>query len=894
MKKFIFVILFGLAVSLVFAQTNNTSRKRYALVIGNQQYADYPLTTNEADAAAVASALESKEFEVTLKKNLTGAEFREALDSFITKVNGNTHSVALFYFTGHAFTEAEKNYLLPVDNNRFHSAAAAKEAGFDIQSDVADKIKTVAQIYIVDGAYENPFKSEGTRAIGIKGGLSAAKAARESTVGFLFSAAPNNTVLTPTGKTSAFANAVVSEINYGKSDLSTTFNNIKHHVSSATKNEQVPYSSATSLDFAFNGDELTALKKQRAIADADTTSLASYALNKSFEAQQTELNIQKSNLSAQTEAELLRLSQEAKEQRLRLQEEDRLRRLEEEQLAQERSAAANFMIDELRREFESNAAVLSSSLKKDSTVEDRIGYIESMKSNLKEIRNLADEQVADFNSQIDEETADKVEDIWKEPLKITEKDSSGNMTETAKKRRYNKEAEIRTEASRKKNSYEETKRKQVDQDNRKWLPQIKTAYDRLEGSTYSITSLSDALTVRVGNYDGQTGTWPLHITSELFGYTSLFEEKIDLSYTEVTGEKNIDISKMSDAQMERYSDNVVIYDSLFRSATPVFYVKLSFKVMRWKEASEYHFVPVKCEVVRLGKKNKTIHTVKQSDMDSKEFFIYPTVEIRSWAERTSDIERANKIREAEEKTKPKPVVSAAAPSFSYDYDSSVSSYDSYTAKVEEPKKAKEKKESDSRRGRNTFYVSGELGTTDILGCGMFKDDIWLKEDPMTVSGELHLTFNYNSFIFWGVSGGIQKWDFADLAAPEGTEIRKVQDENVKYGKYVNGIALNLGSHIRPYVLCGISYYNDVFNPFIGEKDKLIGLNAGAGLDIILGSNFMLTFGADYGWMHYLDSFKNGVFVVDRENMELKTGFMDVLKNPDYHHLQYSIGLGFTW
>ena len=69
-KSLVLILLAVLGVSL-FAQKNGTSRKRYALVIGNEKYSDYPLSSNVADAQAVAAALTEKEFDVTLKKNLT-------------------------------------------------------------------------------------------------------------------------------------------------------------------------------------------------------------------------------------------------------------------------------------------------------------------------------------------------------------------------------------------------------------------------------------------------------------------------------------------------------------------------------------------------------------------------------------------------------------------------------------------------------------------------------------------------------------------------------------------------------------------------------------------------------------------------------------------------------
>ena len=887
-KSLVLILLAVLGVSL-FAQKNGTSRKRYALVIGNEKYSDYPLSSNVADAQAVAAALTEKEFDVTLKKNLTDTEFKAVLNEFVDKVNRDFHCVSLVYYTGHAFTESEKNYLLPVNNDKFHSPDAAKKYGFDLQADVADRIKTEAQIYIIDGAYDNPFKVEGTRAIGIKGGLSASRVAKESTVGFLFSASPNTTVLTPSGKNSVFATAVVNEINTSTKNLSATFNAIKDSVSSATKNEQIPYSSATSLEFAFNGDELTALKAAKALEAADSASLESFALKKSYETEQTELNILKSGLSSQSEAEVLRLSQEALEQRRRQQEEDRQRASEEALMAAQRSAADNAVISARRAEFEARASALSGSMKKDSTVEDRLDYIEQMKTNLYDLRQVAQKQIEENNEIIDEQTEGKIEDIWSAKLQITEKDSYGNMTASANARRQKKVDVVKTEAEAAKASYAAAKNRQIAQDNKKWLPQIGTAYSKLESSTYSVTSLSDALTVRVGNYDGSTGTWNLHITSELFGYTSLFTQDIPLSYTDVTGKKNTDITKMNDAQMAAYNDDVMIFDSLFRSATPVFYVKLSYKIMRWKEASEYHFVPVKCEVIRLGKKNKTIHTVKTAEMNSANFILYPQVEIRTLAERSEDYEKATKILAAENKRKPQPKVEKPA---KQEYSSSYDSYYSDNSYDKEEKKEK----SEKLHGRNGLYFSGNYVQADMFENNVFPETMAKKYgDQKGMGGSVSLAFSQGGLFYTELTGGLTKIKFGDFYDECPKEVQKELDKNVYYGKLSEGLSLNFGNRVRPFVYGVASFMASPYNFInLGDKDKLIGLHAGGGFDFIFDKHLMLTFGADYGWMHFWNSFKEGVDVKEKGTTVHKTGKLDVLKHPDFHMIDFNIGFGFTW
>lgn len=906
MKKICLLIMALLSVCMAFSQSDATARRRYALVIGNKNYADYPLSTNVSDAQEVTDALASKEFSVTFKKNLTRSEFSEALENFISHVNSDSHSVALFYFTGHAFTENGKNYLLPVDNDKIHTVDAAKNYGFDIEADIANKINTQAQIYIIDGAYENPFKAEGSRAIGVKGGLAAAKSQRESTVGFLFSASPNMTVASPKGKNSEFAKAVVKQIKDSDSDLAATFNTIKTTVSTSTKGEQIPYSSATSLDFKFNGEELTALQKNRAIEASDATAVTSYALRKTFQSEQAELNTLKTGLSAQSEEEIQKLQQEMQEKRRLQRENDEARAKEEELAAAKRSDSANAEIAALRQEFESQASSLSGSMKKDSSAEDRISYIESMKSYLSGIRTTAAEQIQENNRQEDAIANSKISEIWNMPLSITEKNSAGEMTDDARKRRQQKQNDVSDIRNTKKSAYETEKNAQVAEVDKERLPEINRAYSKLESGTYCATSLTDALTVRVGNYDGQTGTWPLTVTSEMFGYTTLFNREIPLSYKDVTGKKDIDISKMTDAQKDAYDEDVTIYDSLFRSATPVFYVNLTYKIMKWKDASEYHFIPVKCDIVRIGKKHKTIHTVKKNNMESAEFTIFPQVEIRTDKEIKSDQERADKTLLKEEKENPSAsrfatssLLHSSSASMAYDY--SQPSYSGYTdnenSYVDEGWK---------RKGRGTFYISGLYEKHDIFKNNYFEeiqDDL---DEPYGVSGELHLTLSQGTYRFWGISGGITSMEYGNVYDSAEKKLRDDLEANVYFGKMVEGLALNIGSHFRPYFYGGISLFASPYNFISYENgeydedllpgpDKVIGLHLGGGFDIILARYLMISFGVDYGWMHYLKSFKNGVVTIgDNGEVDVGGGFTKALTHPDFHRTEFSIGLGFTW
>ncbi len=88
---------------------------RLALVVGNADYADSPLTNPVNDATDLAAALQGAGFTVTLRTNLNADAMREAISEFGDALRrGGPDHTGLFYFSGHGVQTARGNYLLPV------------------------------------------------------------------------------------------------------------------------------------------------------------------------------------------------------------------------------------------------------------------------------------------------------------------------------------------------------------------------------------------------------------------------------------------------------------------------------------------------------------------------------------------------------------------------------------------------------------------------------------------------------------------------------------------------------------------------------------------------------------------------------------------------------------
>ncbi len=858
-KKILSFLILMITVCAAFSQSNKTTKRRYALVIGNQNYQDYPLKTNIADAEQIAEVLRSKEFNVTFKKDLTSLKMANEIQDYILKVNSDPQSVSLIYFTGHAFTDEEKNYLLPTDNSIIRNKDQAKVYGIDLQSDIADKIYCETQLYIIDGAYDNPFKTEGTRALGVKGGLAATKSQKESTVAYLFSAEPNYLVLTPENKTSVFADTLAQQIKTSSANVDATFNTVKQKVKEKTNGRQIPYTTATTIDFSFNGNDLIALKKISAINETDKASIESISIKKEFEAELAKQNAIKEELlrdALDTHEEIqLELEKERKER----EELELTRKNLEEQFAQERTAEENALIEEKRLQFEKDAALLKQSITKNSDAQEKINYIESLKLNLYSLRKTSQDYIDNYNSTLKNETLEKVTAIYNAEPKKVETDDKGNITEVALKRREDAAQKVRDEAELKRLSYEKQKNKEIEKDNKKFLPMISAAYKDLESSTYTATSLTGELSTLVSEYDGSINAWKLYVTSNFLDRANLFTAEIPLSYTEVTGEKSISIEKMNDQQLSAYNDNVMVYDSLFRSATPVFYVKLTYKVSKWDRPSEYHICPIKCEVIKIGKKNKTIHTVKQINLESSELSIYPRIEIRTKKEIEADEEKCNAIYEKEKADKEKAI---AAKKIEDQAEKQIlAKEESYDDDDDNSDDSDEEK----RSGRNMLFITIN---------SFYPVEEAISENKYNLTS---LAFAYSQSMgrFFFFEGRF----FGSISNSE-------NEDDVYGGSLGLGANANLGMHWRPFITGNVSICTN----------KTFGLNAGGGIDFTPGDTFTITTGFNYGWMHYFDSLKNGIVTeeVNHGEYEVKTDFFSVLKNPDYHQLEFYIGCGFAW
>lgn len=230
-----------------------TSSRRVALVIGNGDYKDAPLSNPVNDARAIAQVLKESGFTVIARENTSQKAMLSALREFGDKLRGG--GVGLFYYAGHGMQIKGRNYLIPV------GAAIEREdevayAAVDAQA-VLDKMEAAGNgtnIMILDACRNNPF----TRSF--RSG-SAGLAQMDAPVGTLvaFSTSPGSVASDGTGQNGLYTQHLLTAMRQSGYKLEDVFKQVRTQVRRDSQGKQVPWE-ATSLegDFYFTGGTVPA------------------------------------------------------------------------------------------------------------------------------------------------------------------------------------------------------------------------------------------------------------------------------------------------------------------------------------------------------------------------------------------------------------------------------------------------------------------------------------------------------------------------------------------------------------------------------------------------------------------------------------------------------------
>lgn len=223
---------------------------RIALVVGNAAYDDKRLRNPERDAAAIASALEDANFEVTTLINSDQKTLKRAIRDFGIKIRARP-GVALFYFSGHAMQLENKNYLLPIGAD-IRAASDIDAEAVSVDDVTARLSESRVNIVILDACRDDPF----AKGWGARDGLAGVEAPAGTLISFATS--PGRTASDGDGEHGLFTGALLVYMRQPGLKIEEVLKRTRTQVRMKSGGRQVPWeSSSLEGDFYFFGAPLT-------------------------------------------------------------------------------------------------------------------------------------------------------------------------------------------------------------------------------------------------------------------------------------------------------------------------------------------------------------------------------------------------------------------------------------------------------------------------------------------------------------------------------------------------------------------------------------------------------------------------------------------------------------
>ncbi len=260
------ILLAGAAVTtsvltpLLARATVQGGSRRTALVIGNADYLDAPLSNPVNDARLVAETLREIGFEVGLLENGTLSQMLDGVRQWM--VRSTDAEVRAFYFAGHGTQYQGQNFLVPVDLS-ITTESQIKRSAMHL-SDVVQSLSAQemgVNFVIVDACRTDPtvfLDRAGSRTRGLGDDLEAGFAPEEAPRGTMvaYSTSPGSLAADGAGsRNSIFTQALASQLRRPGIPVESLFKRVRISVMRATRNAQVPWERSSLVgDFCFLPD----------------------------------------------------------------------------------------------------------------------------------------------------------------------------------------------------------------------------------------------------------------------------------------------------------------------------------------------------------------------------------------------------------------------------------------------------------------------------------------------------------------------------------------------------------------------------------------------------------------------------------------------------------------
>lgn len=230
-----------LAATAMTAYAQEEGRK-FALIIGNDNYSMSPLKNAVRDAREMDKALQAAGFKTLLKENAKKSDMDRIVGEFLDKLGPD--DTALFFYAGHGVQIENENFLVPVDFEAGGSISSAKFSCFSL-AQVYDELarrRAKRRIIILDACRSNPVANK----YSLEAGLARPQRDDLKESFIVYSTGPGQVAAdNPDGKNSWFTESLSSLIAQPGLSLDEVFNRVKRQVSDETGGKQTPWVSST-------------------------------------------------------------------------------------------------------------------------------------------------------------------------------------------------------------------------------------------------------------------------------------------------------------------------------------------------------------------------------------------------------------------------------------------------------------------------------------------------------------------------------------------------------------------------------------------------------------------------------------------------------------------------
>jgi len=241
-------VLGCLVFSLPALATEKIQGPRFALIIGNASYTNFPPLKNPVyDAKSVDQALRALGFKTQLLIDADQVSMEKSIEKFGETLKKG--GVGLFYYAGHGIQYKSQNYLIPA-NAKLKSSQNLRYKTVNLAQvlDVMDSASNDINIVIIDACRNNPLPSEKRSATR---GLARVESPKGTLIAYATS--PGKTAEDGNGKNGTYTKYLLKALKLKDIPIEITFRRVREGVDKETRGTQTPWESSSIVgDFVIN------------------------------------------------------------------------------------------------------------------------------------------------------------------------------------------------------------------------------------------------------------------------------------------------------------------------------------------------------------------------------------------------------------------------------------------------------------------------------------------------------------------------------------------------------------------------------------------------------------------------------------------------------------------